>query len=66
MDFGDVWLALGIDLQVLQGALMHLYKNDPKFQVIEEAGAYRPRAGGSAHRGAPGVWRPSRSASGST
>jgi len=41
MDFGDVWLALGIDLQLLQGALMFLYRNDQHFQVIEEAGSYR-------------------------
>ncbi|MFP3902408.1 MAG: DUF3892 domain-containing protein [Acidimicrobiia bacterium] len=41
MNFGDVWMALGIDLQVLQGAVTHLYRERPDFQVIEDPGAYR-------------------------
>ena len=40
MDFGDVWLALGIDLELVQGAVTHLYKVDPEFQVIDKPGAY--------------------------
>lgn len=38
MDFGDIWMALGLDLQVLQGAVTHLYRTSPAFSVIEGAG----------------------------
>ena len=38
MDFGDVWMALGMDLSVLQGAVNHLYREDPAFSVVEGTG----------------------------
>jgi len=41
MDLGDVWMALGIDFSVVQGAVNFMYKNDPDFQVVDKPGAYR-------------------------
>jgi len=41
MDFGDVWMALGIDFSVVQGAVNFMYKNDPEFQVVEKKDVYR-------------------------
>lgn len=38
MEFGDIWMALGIDVSVLQGAVTHLYREDPGFQVVEGPG----------------------------
>jgi len=35
MDVGQNWLVLGLDLQLLQGAIMHLYKTKPEFQAID-------------------------------
>lgn len=35
MDIGENWMALGLDLQLLQGAILHLYKEKPEFQVLE-------------------------------
>lgn len=35
MDIGQNWMALGLDLQLLQGAILHLYKVKPEFQAIE-------------------------------
>jgi hypothetical protein len=35
MDVGQNWLVLGLDLQLLQGAIMHLYKTKPAFQAID-------------------------------
>ncbi len=34
MDVGQNWLVLGLDLQLIQGAVMHLYKTKPEFQSI--------------------------------
>jgi hypothetical protein len=39
MNFGDVWMALGADLAIVQGAVAHLYREKPEFQVIEQPGA---------------------------
>lgn len=41
MNFGDVWMALGIDLSIVQGAVTHLYRDKPDFQVIEKPGEFR-------------------------
>lgn len=35
MDIGQNWMAFGLDLQLLQGAILHLYKVKPEFQAIE-------------------------------
>ena len=38
MEFGEIWLALGIDLGTLQGAITHIYRETPTFQVVDREG----------------------------